>query len=284
MKGIVVKKEAWLWMIVLPISMVGIFWNTQASITVAIFAFGVLEFFVPFGFHTLRFVRGRGIEAWWRAAAHGVLWPVVSFWLLAGLWGSLPSWEALRSGSSVIFALVAVGVMGFVVWVMERLSKGASWFYGWLKEKGDFFRYVLTASCITGLLPLSLWIGMVLVFFLSSDGSSPWVMFFFFSQMIGKIALLKLVLVMGMFTFYFYFALPGKRLHRFLETVVGALFYLALLLLPSLLLSPFPVSSPAVMCADPLFLLTMPILSDVFISGISIYGAMQCGNLFWGKS
>lgn len=284
MKGIVAKKEAWLWMIVLPISVVGIFWNTEASITVAIFAFGVLEFFVPFGLHTFRFVRGRGIEAWWRAAAHGVLWPVVSFWLLAGLWVSLSWWETLRTEFSLLFILSAVGLMAFIVWMAERLSARVAWCYGRLKQKGDLLRYIITASCITGLLPLSLWMGMVLVFFFSSNGTSPWVMFFFFSQMIGKMALLKLVLVMGMFAFYFYFALSGKRLHRFLETVVGALFYLALLLLPSLLLSPFPVSSPAVMCADPLFLLTMPILSDVFVSGISIYGAMQCGNLFWGKS
>ena len=112
---------------------------------------------------------------------------------------------------------------------------------------------------------------------------APFMLIFFLAAVLKQIFVIKLVLVMGIFAFYFYFALTGVRKKRFVQTVVSALFYVALVFLPSVIFHYLPVDSPFLMAADPLLLLTVPVLSDLCLCGLSIYGGEKVVAVFFDE-
>lgn len=276
-----IRDLSWYLILLCPVSAVGILWHTVAALQVALLVFIGIGWIVPIVYQLFRF-RQRGEDYYRsRAVAHVVIWPSLIVFLTLFCWCLLNGWQALYQDSYILFVLAALVCMISFVILAAFAVEGAVWCYRYLKGKSDFIRYWLTTAFLSGVIPFSVIVALLPVMWYQMNMMAPFMLIFFLAAVLKQIFVIKLVLVMGIFAFYFYFALTGVRKKRFVQTVVSALFYVALVFLPSVIFHYLPVDSPFLMVADPLLLLTVPVLSDLCLCGLSIYGGEKVVAVFF---
>lgn len=249
--------------------------HSVPAIQAGLLSFAVLSFFLPFLFFVFQ---KRGFGAAWgvrRSAVHIVWWAVVLLTFLGVLALSSSGEERLWEGAHpALMTAAAVVILSILVTAMVFLDYGTLHLYDRLRKGAPFVKEWLALTFFIGLVPAaalfcviaSSWQTFLLVY-----EASPQMALMEAAQLFPMVLLMKAVLAMVSIAVCLVSSGEGSRWQRNLTAVFTALLWLIFTYAPFVLSMEIPGEAPWRLYLDPSYLSAVPLLSDLWTTGLSLY-------------
>ena len=150
--------------------------------------------------------------------------------------------------------------------------------YHSLKEKGGLKYRWLASAFFTGLIPGTLLISMVVLFAIGETRLDTFTGMLLLMEVMTISFWMKIALAMMTFGIYLFTQLDGSKGRRAVQTIFTAVFWLMLAFIPFIISTHLPSTGSWRAYGDPSYLSIFPYLSDLWLTGFSIWGADKLTN------
>lgn len=268
-----IKPLLWYGAVTLPWGMGGYAVHSSASISTGLLMYWVIGLLAPLMYYCLQ---KKGFDAELgkaRAAVHIPLWvsicvmQMVVFWAkiqeLDWLWGTYPFYA---------FCLVLF-VLTISLAVVSWLDRKMVLWYEKLKEKGRFLSLWLGTSFLIGWIPGVTAASFLWLFYSGNMHLDGFISIMFLMHVFAGVFFGKMAIAMAVFGTYVYFALEGEKKKRMVNVIFAAVFWLMLLYIPIVISLRLTEMAPWRFYFDPSYLSGFPMLSDLWLTCLSLWGA-----------
>ena len=136
----------------------------------------------------------------------------------------------------------------------------------------------LASAFFTGLIPGTLLISMVVLFAIGETRLDPFTGMLFLMEVMTISFWMKIALAMMTFGIYLFTQFDGSKGRRAVQTIFTAVFWLMLAFIPFIISTHLPSTGSWRAYGDPSYLSIFPYLSDLWLTGFSIWGADKLTN------
>ena len=264
----------WLLAGILPWGFGGFLVHTAEAMAVGTLAYWGMGLLVPFLFFLFK-RKGYGSE--WgalRAAVHLPLW--ISFIILQMVifWSYLPMADKAFKESPIPISIAFFIVLTLLAGAAIMLDYVLPALYEKLAEKGACWKVWLGAAYFSGLIPGFAILSFLGLYYANGMRLDPFTASFFLLEVFSFVFYGKIILGMMTFGIYLFLALSGTKGRRITVCAFSGIFWLMLLYIPMVISLHLPQASWQVYM-DPSYLPMIPFVSDLWLTGIAIWGGKK---------
>ncbi|MGN0954132.1 hypothetical protein [Dialister sp.] len=270
-----IKQLLWLLALTIPWGLGGFVVHTAFSLSVGLTAYWAAGLLVPFIFYLLQ-KKGWGSELGpWRAAVHLPVWVSLVIVEMVVFWNYLPRIDREWKTVPALTGIGAFLILSFFVLLSFFLDRKLALLYDSLKRKDSMISLWLGCSFFSGLIPGTAMAAFLGLYYAGGMRLDPFTASFFLMEIFGIVFYGKIFLAMMTFGIFLFLALNGPKAHRAVTSVFSAIFWLFLLFIPVVISSRITGSGLWRAYLDPSYLSVFPYLSDLWLTGLALMGAMK---------
>lgn len=265
--------KQWLWMLalVLPWGIGGFVMHTAASLSAGMLLYWGTGLVIPILFFLFQ-RKGWGSELGaYRAATHCIWWLSFLFVEMTLFWNYLPVIDGAFKANKIPVSIAVALAMALFVTVVLVLDYVTVRVYQHIKAKGGLWASWAGLVFVSGLIP-----GLALTSFLALYAAGgmrldPFTASFFLMEIFSFFFYGKIVLAMVAFGVYLFFALEGSKGQRITQVIFSAIFWIMVAYIPFVISLHMPGTANWRAYLDPSYLSIFPILSDMWMMGLSLF-------------
>lgn len=269
------RQLLWLLALTVPWGLGGFVVHTAFSLSAGLTAYWVAGLLVPFIFFLVQ-KKGWGSELGAaRGAVHLPLW--ISFVIveMVVFWNYLPVIDGLWKSTPLPIGIGAFVILSAFVSAAFFLDRKLASCYERLKEKNGLAARWLGCAYFSGLIPGTAMISFLALYYAGGMRLDPFTASFFLMEIFGVVFYSKILLAMMTFGIFLFLSLEGKKGERAVTAVFSAVFWMFLLFIPVVISSRITGSGLWRAYLDPSYLSVFPYLSDLWLTGFALMGAMR---------
>lgn len=276
-----VRQVLWMMALILPWGIGGFAMHTASSLSIGMVLHWGIGLVVPILFFLFQ-RKGFGAELGaYRAAVHLPLWISMTILEMTSFWNYLPSMDKAFKESPVPISFLVFLIMAFVLFMTLWLDRELVCLYQTLKGKGGLWSTWLGAVFFSGLIPGVTISSFMILYMIGGMRLDPFTAGLFLMEIFTFVFYGKILFSMMTFGFFLFFALRGSKGQRITQVVFSAIFWIILVYIPFVISLHLPGMSSWRAYLDPSYLSVFPLLSDLWMMGISLYaGKAVTGWIF----
>lgn len=276
-------KKFWLqplWMAALtvPWGIGGFIAHTGFSLSAGLGAYWLLGLVLPFFFFVIQ-NKGYGAEVGpARGIIHLPVWISLVIVQVVVFWNYLTKADIAWKTNPIPTGIGVFLVLLFFAFITVPIDYMLAALYHSLKEKGGLKYRWLASAFFTGLIPGTLLISMVVLFAIGETRLDPFTGMLFLMEVMTISFWMKIALAMMTFGIYLFTQFDGSKGRRAVQTIFTAVFWLMLAFIPFIISTHLPSTGSWRAYGDPSYLSIFLYLSDLWLTGFSIWGADKLTN------